>query len=229
MLFVNHDLMSHEGKKISCSKSRRSSSDNRYLLSCGDIFRRIGNRVRRSLIHGIFLKSPDIYGIIYYPAPAFFLTRMLADHGAGSREGVSFTYHLYSACIVAFLYERHITRHIHMGGTESDAWYRLVDIFHAASFLYMAFILIGKIFHAVQYEIGSHHTDSAVSAFCYHTAHRFHFLKRLLCCTAAQDAAQKPFDLHQTVSAGYAFAAGLIHGYLQQRTVESQRAYSRRV
>ena len=54
-------------------------------------------------------------------------------------------------------------------------------------------------------------------------------LQGLCCPVAVEDLSQKPVGFDQAVPAGYAFAAGLVDGNLQQGAVEDQGTHSRRI
>ena len=66
------------------------------------------------MIHCISLKPFDIDGLIDHGPPAFSLTWMFTDHGAGGRKGISIPDQIYGSFIVAFPDQRNIARNIDM-------------------------------------------------------------------------------------------------------------------
>ena len=83
--FINGYFMSHQRQKICRSHSGRAATDDGNFFAGGYICFRNCYLIRCDLIYRIFFDTADVDGIINQISAAALLTRMLTDHGTGSR------------------------------------------------------------------------------------------------------------------------------------------------
>ena len=154
---------------------------------------------------------------------------MLAYQCARCRERIAVAYQLHGTGIILRSYKRNISRHIYMSGTHSDARYCLSSLTDTAMPCDMTFIFIGKLIKAVKDKVCRRDTHSAVRRLGDHTAHIPDPIRSAGCRSTFENAVQHSFYLNKSVSAGYAFPAGLVHRYLQQRAIKREGAHPRRI
>ena len=229
MLVEDHRLMAHQCQEIGRRKARGPAADNRYLLPGTHIgFRRL-HHIRICMVRRIPLQSPDIQGMVDKRSPALSLAGMLADHGTGGWERISVPDPCNGTGIIPLFYKGNVSGHVHMGRTEGHAGNGLHHILRAAPLFDVASVFIRKLPEAVQDQVRGGDADRTVGRPGDHPAHGFHLLENLRGCISPQDVPEHPVHLHETVAAGHAFPAGLVHGNLQKRPVQGQRAHARRI
>ena len=129
-LFVDGDLVSHEGQVIGGGQTAGAAADNGYVLA-GRLCRlRLGNLT--GPIHGGPLQAADIDGVIHHVPAAAGLAGMLADIGAGSGKGVVLPHQAHGVGIAACIYQRDVAGNVHACGTHGHTGNRVVQGTQAA-------------------------------------------------------------------------------------------------
>ena len=118
-LFIDGDAVAHEGQVIGGGEAAGAAADDGHLLPRGRGAGGLGHLAR--LVHGVALQGPDIDRVIHHAPAAAGLAGVLADVGAGHREGVVLADQAHRVGVPARVDQGDVAGDVHSGRTQGHA------------------------------------------------------------------------------------------------------------
>ena len=118
-LFIDRDAVAHEGQVVGGGETAGAAADDGHLLPRGRGTGRLGHVP--GLVHGIALQRPDVHRVVHHAAAAAGLAGVLADVGAGHREGVVLADQAHRVGVPARVDQGDVAGDVHSGRTQGHA------------------------------------------------------------------------------------------------------------
>ena len=170
------------------------------------------------VVHRGALQAPDVDGIVHHFPAAAGLAGMLADIGAGDREGVVLPDEPHRVGITAFPHQGHVAGDVHSGGAHGHAGHRVVQGAQAAVMPNMLFKVFPETADAGEHQLGRVDADRAVGCADDDLCRLLDAVDDALVRLPVQHLLQHVGQLAEADAAGGAFAAGL--GAAEVQTVQ---------
>ena len=158
-LLVHVHLMAHERQVVGGGESAGAAADNGHPLAGGGGAQGLGHIPRR--IHRVALEGPDVHGVIDHVPAAAGLAGVLADVGAGHREGIVLADEADGVLAAAGAYERNIAGDVDAGGTQRHAGHGVLQIAQAAVVVDVLPVVVREAVNSVQHQLGRVPPDGA--------------------------------------------------------------------
>ena len=225
-LLIDGDLVAHQGQVVGGGETAGTAADDGDGFSGG---LRPG-RVRHlsGVIHSEPLQASDVDGVIHHLPAAAGLAGVLADIGAGRREGIVFPDEADRVGIAPLPHQGDITGDIHPGGAQGHAGDRILQAAQAAVAEDVLLIVVPKAVEARQHQLGGVDADGTVCGGHDHLRRVFDQLENVQGRPPVQDLVQQVRQLSQTHPAGHAFSAGLCMAEVQEVQCHVDGAQARR-
>src|SRR5699024_6481963 len=112
-------------------------------------------------VHGVALEAPDVHGVVDHVPAAAGLAGMLADVGAGHREGVVLADEPHRVVAAAGVDEGDVAGDVHPGGAQGHTGHRVFEAAQAAVVVDVFPVVVGKAVDAVEHQTGGVLADGA--------------------------------------------------------------------
>ena len=142
--FEYRHRMTHEPQEVGAGEPRGAGTHHRDAFARGGQRRGGFHGIGGHRVHNVLLYAADIHRRVHHRAATTILAGVLAHKRAGRREGIVLADHLHRLGKAAFLGQRNVGRHVHMGRAPRDAGHRLTRAGSAGARIHVAGELLGE-------------------------------------------------------------------------------------